>query len=83
MWKILKILGYIIAIIFGVNLVYCGLPYMIRHEDWFFIYNPTFNLFGKYRTNEVLAWQILYSIILLILGGILISIADKKLKKRP
>jgi hypothetical protein len=75
-WKALKVIGYIICGLFGVNLLYVLFLYAVRHEGWLFIYNPNF---GNH-TNSELAWQIIYSIILLLLGWGLISLSKKKLK---
>ena len=75
-WKVLKVVGYIIAGVFGINLLYVLFIYAVRHEGWFFIYNPTF---GSHSNSE-LAWQVIYSVILLLLGWGLISLSRKKLK---
>jgi len=75
-WKVLKVVGYIISGVFGINLLYAMFIYAVRHEDWFFIYNPNFGP----HTNSELAWQIIYSVILLLLGWGLISLSKKKLK---
>jgi len=76
LWKALKVIGYIICGIFTVNFFYVGILYAIRHEGWFIIYNPTLGS----HTNSELAWQIVYSVILLLLGWGLISLSKKKLK---
>jgi heme/copper-type cytochrome/quinol oxidase subunit 2 len=76
LWKILKIIGYIIAGIFGINLLYVLFIYGVRHEDWFFIYNPNFG----HHSNAELAWQIIYSVIVVLIAWGLISLSKKKLK---
>ena len=78
-WKILKVIGYIIFGIFGINLLYVLFLYAVRHEGMFFIYNP--NL-GRH-SNAELGWQILYSVVVLLIAWGLISLAKKKIKKSP
>jgi len=80
-WNGLKVLGYIISAIFGFNLIYCMLIFGVRHEGWFFIYNPTFTLFGIYHSNSDLAWQILSSTVILLVAVGLLSLSNKKLTK--
>lgn len=74
-WNILKIAGYIIAGIFGINLLYVLFVYSIRHEGWF-LYNPTFGS----HSNAELAWQIVYSLIVILISWGIISLSKKKLK---
>ena len=76
LWRVLKVVGYIIGGIFAVNLLYVFFIYAVRHEGWFFIHNPTFGS----HSNSDLAWQIIWSIILVLLGWGLISLSRKKLK---
>lgn len=75
-WKILKVVGYIIAGVFGINLLYVLFAYGVRHEGWLFIFNPTF---GSHSNSE-LAWQIIYSVALVLLGWGLISLSKRRLK---
>jgi len=72
-------MGYIIAGVFSVNLLYALFTYAVRHEGWFFTYNANFG----WHTNSELAWQTVYSVILLLLGWGLISLSRKKLKAKP
>ena len=71
-WKILKVVGYIIAGVFTVNLLYALFIYNTGHEDWTLIYNP--------GLGSGTAWQIIYSIILLLIAWGLISLSKKKLR---
>jgi len=75
-WKVLKVVGYIVAGVFGINLLYASFIYAVRHEGWFPIYNPTFSS----HSNSELAWQAIYSIIPVLLSWGLISLSNKKLK---
>lgn len=75
-WKTLKITGYILLTIFGINLAYVSILYAIRHEDWFFIYNPDLGI----HSNAILAWQILWSIILALISFAIVSISKSRLK---
>ena len=82
LWKSLKIIGYIICGVFSVNLLYTMFVYAVRHEDWFFIYNPNFGP----HSNAELGWQILWSTIVVLVAWGLIKLAKRKLKpatRRP
>ena len=76
-WKILKVVGYILAGIYGINLLYVLFLYAVRHEDWFFLYNPNF---GRH-SNIDLGWQILWSTIVILIAWGLISLSKRKLKR--
>jgi len=76
LWKTLKIAGYIILGVFGINLLYVLFLYAVRHEGWLFIYNPSF---GRH-SNAALAWQIVYSVILILVAWGVISLSKRKLK---
>jgi hypothetical protein len=76
LWKALKVVGYIILGIFGINLCYAMVLFSIRHEGWFFIYNPNIGS----HTNAELAWQIFYSLAVVLIAWGLISLAKRKLK---
>lgn len=75
-WKALKIVGYIILGVFGINLLYVLILYAVRYEGWFFIYNPNLG----YHSNTELGWQIIWSIIVVLIAWGLISLAKRKLK---
>ena len=75
-WKILKVVGYILAGIFGINLLYVLFLYAVRHENWFFLYDPNF---GRH-SNVELGWQILWSTIVILIAWGLVSLSKKKLK---
>lgn len=82
LWKTLKVVGYIILGVFGINLLYVLFLYAVRHEGWFFIYNPNFG----HHSNAELGWQIIWSTILILVAWGLISLARRKLKpvaRRP
>ena len=76
LWKTLKVIGYIILGLFGVNLLYVLFLYAVRHEGWFFLYDPNF---GRH-SNAELGWQILSSTIVVLVAWGLISLSKKKLK---
>jgi len=75
-WKTLKIIGYILLTIFGINLAYVSILYAIRHEGWFFIYNPNLGI----HSNAVLGWQILWSIILALISLAIVSLSKSRLR---
>ena len=76
LWKIFMVLGYILLGIFGVNLLYVLILYAIRHEGWLMIYNPNFGP----HTNPELAWQIIWSIVLILISYAIVTISKKRLK---
>jgi hypothetical protein len=78
LWRVLKVIGYIICGVFTVNLLYALFISNIRQEDLSFIYNPSFG----WHTNSELVWQIIYSIVFLLIGWGLISLSRKKLKNQ-
>lgn len=75
-WKTLMIAGYVLMSLFAVNFFYVSILYAIRHEGWFFIYNPTLGS----HTNAALLIQIVWSIILMLIAWAIISISKKRLK---
>ena len=75
-WKALKIIGYIIFGVFGVNLLYVLFLYVVRHEGMFFLYNPDFGS----HSNASLGWQIIWSVIVVLISWGLISLSKRKLK---
>jgi hypothetical protein len=75
-WKTLMIIGYVLMGLFAINFFYVGTLYAIRHEGWFFIYNP---MLGSH-TNSQLALQIVESVVLMLVGWGIISISRKRLK---
>lgn len=70
---ILKVAGYIIGAIYTVNLLISLVSYSIRHDGWYFIYNPNF---GR-LSNSDLAWQIVISFIFIMLAWGLITVSKK------
>lgn len=76
LWKTLKVIGYIILGVFGINLLYVLFIYVVRHEGWFFIYNPNLG----HHSNAELGWQILWSVIVALAAWGLISLSKKKIK---
>jgi hypothetical protein len=75
-WKILKIAGYVLIGVYGIDLLYALVLYGIRHEGWFFLYNPNF---GSHSNSE-LAWRILWSTIVILAGWGLTVLSRRKLK---
>jgi len=70
------IIGYVLMGLFGVNLLYVLIPYLIRHDGMFFLYNPNF---GRY-TNSQLALQIIESVILMLIAWGIVAISKKRLR---
>lgn len=75
-WKALMIAGYILMGLFVVNFFYVSVLYAIRHEGWFFLYNPTLGS----HTNSQLALQIVESVILMLIAWGIITISKKRLR---
>jgi len=75
-WKSLMIAGYVLPGVFVVNFLYVGTLYAIRHQGWFFIYNPNLGS----HTNSQLALQIVESIILMFIAWGIIAISKRKPK---
>ena len=78
-WKTLMIMGYVLAGLFSINLLYVLVLYGIRHDGWFFIYNPNFGP----HSNATLAWQIIWSVILLLIASAVVGLSKRKVKQRP
>lgn len=78
-WKIIKVVGYIILGVFGINLLYVLFLYAVRHEGWFFLYDPNFG----HHSNAELGWQILWSTIVVLVAWGVISLSKRKLKSLP
>jgi hypothetical protein len=71
------VIGYVFLGIFGINLLYVMVLYSIRHEGWFFIYNPNLGS----HSNAELAWQIIGSMVVILIAWAIISVSKKRLKK--
>ena len=70
------IAGYVLLGLFGINLLYTLFVYAVRHDGWFVVYNPDFGS----HTNAELGFQIVWSIILILIAWAVVALSRRKMK---